>query len=146
MQHLKKIFSLDYHPISKTIDDFRNFFKPNKEKDLTNYNDIVHSTLNIIEDSIHNQNIQIIQELNCHKSFSTYANELRQVVLNLIKNAEDVLIEKQIENPYIKIATYIENGQYILEVSDNGGGIKDNIIDKIFGPYFSTKKGTEINV
>ncbi len=125
--------------LSHTIDDFRNFFKPNKEKSKTDYNEIIRSVLTIIENSIRSQNIQIIQELNSHASFNTYTNELRQVVLNLIKNAEDVLIEKKVEDAYIKISTYTENDKNILEVSDNGGGIAEEIIHTIFDPYFSTK-------
>lgn len=81
----------------------------------------------------------MIQELNCHDTFITYPNELKQVILNLIQNAEDALIEKQIENPYIKISTYKENNQLTLEVSDNAGGVLEDIIDDIFNPYFSTK-------
>lgn len=125
--------------LSHTIDDFRNFFKPNKEKKYTTYDDLIASVLNIIEVSILNQNIQLVQELHCHKSFLTYSNELRQVILNLIKNAEDILIEKSIQEPFIKIETFEENGDYILEISDNGGGIPPEISEKVFDPYFSTK-------
>jgi PAS domain S-box-containing protein len=137
-QKARDISNFSQH-LSGTIDDFRNFFKPNKEKSKTCYNEIIKSVLTIIENSIRNQNIQIIQDLNCHESFTTYTNELRQVVLNLIKNAEDVLIEKKIEHAYIKISTYTENDMYILEVSDNGGGIHEELTEKIFDPYFSTK-------
>ena len=85
----------------------------------------------------------MIQELNYHERFISYPNELKQLILNLIKNAEDALIEKQIENPYIKISTYKENDKFILEVSDNAGGIEEGIMDKIFDPYFSTKTQKE---
>ncbi len=125
--------------LSETIDDFRNFFKPNKEKKETSYDEIVQSILSIIEASIINQNIELHQELNCHNSFTTFPNELRQVVLNLIKNAEDVLLEKKVKNPFIKIETYQKGEKYILEISDNGGGISEDIIENIFDPYFSTK-------
>ena len=125
--------------LSKTIDDFRDFFKPNKKKIKTSYCKLLRSALEIIGVSIKNNNIELIQELNCNDMFITYPNELQQVILNLIKNAEDALIEKEIENPYIKISTYKENNQYVLEVSDNGGGISKNIMDNIFDPYFSTK-------
>ncbi len=62
-----------------------------------------------------------------------------QVVLNIIKNAEDNFIEKNIQNGYIKIETYLEDQQYHIKITDNGGGIPSNIIDNIFDPYFSTK-------
>jgi len=125
--------------LSLTIDDFKNFFKPNKEKEKTSYNEIIESALSIIETSIINKNIKIIKNLSSESYFMTYKNEVKQVVLNLIKNAEDILLEKKIKEPIISITTKEEHGNYILEVSDNGGGISEDIIDKIFDPYFSTK-------
>lgn len=125
--------------LSETINDFRDFFRPNKEQRNTSFNEIIKNVLNIVEGSITTKNIQIIKELNCDKSFLTYPNEIKQVVLNLIKNADDALGEKGIENPYIKLLTYSTNDEIILEINDNAGGIPDNIIDKVFDPYFSTK-------
>jgi len=127
------------HHLSKTIDDFRDFFKPNKKSIETSYCTLLDSVLKIIGFSITNNNIKLIKELNCHDKFISYPSELQQVILNLIKNAEDALIEQQIKNPYIKISTYKEDNQYILEVSDNAGGIAENIINNIFDPYFTTK-------
>ena len=129
--------------LSLTIDDFRNFFKNNKEKQDITLEEIVKSTLSIIKTSLDNKQISLITDFNCHKNINTYPNELKQVVLNLIKNAEDVLIEKNIENPQIKIKTYAKNDKCYLIVEDNAGGIPKNIIDKIFDPYFSTKKAKD---
>ena len=125
--------------LSQTINEFRNFFRPNKEKEETSYGEIIKSVLNIVEVSLTNQGIKIIQNIENDDKFLSYANEIKQVLLNLIKNAEDVIIEHHIEDPYIKIETFIKDGYIMLEVSDNGGGISDDIIDKIFDPYFSTK-------
>ncbi len=61
------------------------------------------------------------------------------MILNLIKNAEDALLENGVEDPYIKIKTYKKGDKVILEVSDNAGGIPKDILPKIFDPYFSTK-------
>jgi len=121
--------------LSLTIDDFRNFFKSNKEKKDTTYKELVTSVLSIVEISITNQNINLIKKLNCIDILNTYPNELKQVILNIIKNAEDILLEKEIKDPTITIET--QHG--ILTIRDNGGGIPDNIINKIFDPYFSTK-------
>ena len=134
-----KISEYSQH-LSTTIDDFREFFKPNKEKRKTSFDELIQSVLSIIELPIQNKNIRIYQDLECHDEFYSYANELKQVILNLIKNAEDILLEKQIQYPYIKIKSYQEADSIVLEVSDNGGGIPDAILDKIFDPYFSTKK------
>jgi len=130
----QKIAEFTEH-LSHTIDDFRDFFKDTKEKKDITYNQLIESTLKIVEGSFKNHNIELIQELQSDTLFHTYTTELKQVLLNLIKNAEDVLLEKEIEHPYIKIST----NNNILQVSDNGGGIPDDIIDKIFDPYFSTK-------
>jgi PAS domain S-box-containing protein len=126
--------------LSQTIDDFRDFFKPTKGKRIINLNDLIKSVLSIAEVSLANRNIKVIQELNSSESFNSYPNELKQVILNLIKNAEDVLVENKIKDPFIKLVSYQEDSKYILKISDNGGGIPEDIIDNIFDPYFSTKK------
>jgi len=133
-----KISNYSQH-LSSTIDDFRDFFKSNKEKKETNYNEIVQNVLGIIETSITNKNIEIIKELNTDDTFNSYPNELKQVIMNLIKNAEDVLLEKKIKNPTIHIKTYKQDDKLILEISDNAGGVPKDILPKIFDPYFSTK-------
>ena len=130
----EKIEEFTQH-LSKTIDDFRNFFKKTKEKKKASLNEIVDSTLEIVSAALKNKNITLIADLQSDLKLPTYPDELKQVLLNLIKNAEDVLIEKGVKNPYIKIITK----DNIIQVSDNGGGISDEIIAKIFDPYFSTK-------
>ena len=125
--------------LSATIDDFRNFFKQDKHKEATSYTYLVNSVLNIIRISLENKNIKIKEELECKDSFMTYSNELKQVIINLVKNAQDVLVDHKITNPYIKLKSYTSDGKYILEITDNGGGISPNVIDKIFDPHFSTK-------
>ncbi|WP_373001452.1 sensor histidine kinase [Sulfurimonas sp.] len=125
--------------LSDTIDDFRNFFRPAKEMQRTSYCEEVKSVLNIIGDSITAKNIEIIKDLNCKSEFNVYSNELKHVIINIIKNSEDVLVENNIENPYIKIRTYKQDKTRVLEISDNGGGISLDNIEKIFDPYFSTK-------
>ena len=130
----EKIGELTQH-LSKTIDDFRNFFKEAKEKQDTTYGDLVTSTLDIVGVSVKNKNITIETDIQSDIVFHTYVNELKQVLLNLIKNAEDVLKEKEIKDAFIKIEA-VENR---LIVRDNGGGVPKDIIEKIFDPYFSTK-------
>ena len=125
--------------LSTTIDDFRNFFKPNKEKQVTSYQELASSVLGIVGLSISNKNITIVEDLQSQAHFESYANEIKQVLLNLIKNAEDILYEKSIEDACIYIRSYDSAKWAIIEVEDNGGGIDDSIMDKIFNPYFSTK-------
>ncbi|MCK5110947.1 MAG: transporter substrate-binding domain-containing protein [Arcobacteraceae bacterium] len=128
--------------LSKTIDDFRGFFKDNKEKEITTLEKIVNSTLAIVKTSIENKNIKIITDFNCDVELKTYPSEIKQVVLNLIKNAEDALLDNEIDNPTITIQTLctIDCKNKILIIKDNAGGIAENIMHKIFDPYYSTKK------
>jgi len=127
--------SLYAQHLSNTIDDFRDFFKSNKEKKEINYDELVSSVLNIVEISIVNKNIKIIKNLESKEYFFSYPNEIKQVILNLIKNAEDILVEKKINNPMITISST----KNILTIADNAGGIPFDIIERIFDPYFSTK-------
>jgi signal transduction histidine kinase/ABC-type nitrate/sulfonate/bicarbonate transport system substrate-binding protein len=125
--------------LSNTINDFKNFYKTNKSIEKTTLNEMLEKSLNIIEDAIYFKNIKIIKNLNSISPINTYKSEVTQVILSLLQNAEDVLIEKQIVNPFIKIKTFEDKKYLYLQVIDNGGGIPENILDKIFDPYFSTK-------
>ena len=129
-----KILNYVQH-LSSTIDDFRNFFKPNKKKQEVTYKELVEGVMNIIEVALINKNIKLIKEFDSKIVFTTYANEVKQVILNLVKNAEDALIERDIKDPFIKI---VAKGRKLV-IEDNAGGIDKDIIDRIFNPYFSTK-------
>jgi len=129
-----KIKEFSLH-LSSTIDDFRNFFKTNKQKNITNFDQLLKTVLSIIEGSLTENKIQLTIKTNNPKNFKTFENELKQVILNLIKNAEDALVDNHIQNPYINI--FITERSFTIV--DNAGGIPNDIIDKIFDPYFSTK-------
>lgn len=125
--------------LSKTIDDFRNFFKPTRQKEETTLEDIVDKTLNIAKPLLTNKNITVQTDFTCKEKIQIYGNELGQAILNIIKNAEDALLEHTVENPKISIRTYKDDKKIYLEIKDNAGGIHATIFDKIFEPYFSTK-------
>ena len=125
--------------LSDTIDDFRNFFRNDTGVETTSYDELIESVLNIIGESIESKDIEIKKDLKSTTKFTTFANELKHVVINIIKNAEDILIENKVKKPFIKIETYEESENKILAISDNGGGISQEIMLKIFDPYFSTK-------
>jgi PAS domain S-box-containing protein len=127
--------------LSKTIDDFKDFFKDNKLKETVPLTTIIEDTLYIIEASIRNKNIELITNFQCDDEIETYPSEIKQVLLNLIKNAEDALLEKEIDEPKIVIETKkIDENTLVVSVQDNARGIPINILDKLFEPYFSTKK------
>ncbi len=140
-KEIKLIDEYSQH-LSKTIDDFRGFFKDNKIKSTTTLENIVNSTLDIIKISVENKNIKIVTDFKCNSEIITYSNEIKQVVLNIIKNAEDILVDNDIRTPIITIKTLCDkDGQNkVLIIQDNGGGVPSDIIEKIFDPYYSTKK------
>ena len=125
--------------LSKTIDDFRGFFKKNKNKEVVTLEDMIKDTLTIVDKALKNKNIDLLIEYNCHKQFKVFHNEIIQVILNLIKNAEDALLENSIENPKIIIKTDCNDDVGTITIQDNAGGVPQEIMDKIFDPYFSTK-------
>jgi signal transduction histidine kinase len=134
--------------MSRTIDDFRNFFKPNKEKEHFYIFKEIENATHILEDSLNNNNIKL--KLICDENikYFGYANEFSQVILNLISNAKDVLIERETKNAQIKILLFIKKNNIICQVNDNGGGLESNKFEKIFEPYFTTKEshGTGIGL
>ncbi|NOX16246.1 MAG: PAS domain S-box protein [Epsilonproteobacteria bacterium] len=127
------------HFLSATIDDFRDFFKPDKEKESTDITIPIEKALQITLASIKNKNIKLTTDYHINDSVLIYKNELIQVLLNILKNAEDNFVHNKIKNCEIKITTKKENDNCIISVYDNGGGIKSEILPFIFDPYFSTK-------
>ena len=122
--------------LSSTIDDFRDFFKPQKEMRITNFEVIFSKAYSLIESDLQNKKIEIDIDSESIEDFTSYENELVQVVLNILKNAEDVLLERGIKEPLIKITIQ----DYSISIEDNAGGIDEEYLGKVFDPYFSTKK------
>lgn len=133
--------------MSKTVDDFKNFFSPNKKKENFSIKKAIEETLFIISAQIKNNNIELIGD---YEDFNIFCskNEFKQVILNIISNAKDELISNKIDTPQIKIRVYRDNQNGFITIEDNAGGIKEENIDKIFEPYFSTKEtnGTGIGL
>ena len=125
--------------LSNTINDFRNFFKEDKTKELTTWKDLIEGCLMMIKPILITKNIEVIKTFHENHPLMMYPREIKQVILNLLKNAEDVLIDNAILEPKIWIRTLQEGQMSCLEIEDNGGGISENIIHQIFDPYFSTK-------
>ena len=124
--------------MSKTIDDFRNFFNPNSKKESFSIQDAVHNTFKIVDSTLKFYHINFDINIDNKYCILGYKNEYSQAILNIISNAKDILIEKQIVN--LKINIYLEIKEKIsLCIEDNAGGINKDIIDKIFDPYFTTK-------
>lgn len=135
---LSKIEDFVNH-LSTTIDDFSNFFKPSKLKKEFYIKEAIEKTLNIATYSLTKNNVHINLHLDKSIKVKTYQNELIQVLLNLIKNAENILLKRKIKNPKILIKVFKKDDKKIIQIIDNAGGVEKDIIDKIFEPYFSTK-------
>jgi len=133
--------------LSKTIEDFKEFYAPTKEKEDFEVKEAIKNSLTILSADLKKRNIEI--ELNFHinenvKIFGI-KNELSQVILALLSNANDAL--KDTEEPYIKIDVSSNNAEVMITIKDNAGGIKKKNLQKIFEPYFSTKHdGTGIGL
>jgi len=102
----------------------------------------------LLGNSLKNNNIEFITKYNNNYEIETFPNELLQVILNIINNAKDVLIEKQLENPTITLSTFQTDDSYNISICDNGGGIPEDIWKKIGTQYFTTKaeKGTGLGL
>jgi len=126
--------------LSATIDDFRDFFKVTKEMEITTVDEVVNVTLKIVKEYVENKKIVITTDLNSSEKFKSYPNELKQVLINLLKNAEDALLEKQVKKASIHIVSYSDKDRLYFEVHDNAGGIADDVMENIFNAYFTTKE------
>jgi len=127
------------HNLSSIIDDFRNFYKPDKETSLEKIEVPIIKAVDIVRASFAASSIQISESYLSENMLLMHENKMMHVVLNILKNAQDNFKEKKIGKPRIEISTYSENKQTVLEICDNGGGIDDVTMKKIFEPYFSTK-------
>ena len=134
MKRLKKIDKY-VSSLSATIDDFRNFYKPDKKPKTLKLSEIILKSFSIVRQSLLNDDIKIIEEYASEESIEVYDGELMQVILNILKNSQDVFKERDTQNPYIKISSTTKS----IKICDNGGGVREDVMEKIFDPYFSTK-------
>jgi len=130
--------------MSDTIDDFRNFFRIDKSREDFQVRVAIDMALSMLSAQLKNNNIKL-NITGDDFIFNGFKSELQQVILNIINNAKDTLISNNIQNPTINI----DITNYIITIKDNGGGVPQNIIDRVFEPYFTTKeqgKGTGIGL
>jgi PAS domain S-box-containing protein len=125
--------------LSKTIDDFRNFFKPDKKMEEVKLEDIMEDAQKIIGKSLENNSIILNITHSDGYKVKTYSRELLQVYINLLKNAKEALLENREDDREINVVIQDDKNFVITTICDNGGGVPNAIIDKIFNPYFSTK-------
>lgn len=135
--------------MSSTINDFMDFAKPNREKELVTVKDIIENAVKIIEGQLQSRNIALNIDLKEDIQMYVYKKELAHVILNILANASDAFVDKEIEDKNITIHIHQEEEYAVIEIADNAGGINSAIIDRIFEPFFTTKptgKGTGLGL
>ena len=125
--------------LSETIDDFQNFFNPDKKCEDHELSELIIRGTSFAKPRLSTANIGLT--FSCQEGIiiNTYANEFSQVIINIVNNAIDVLLERKIIEPCIDVSAKKENGVLTVAISDNAGGIDEKILHQVFEPYFSTK-------
>ena len=147
------ISNLDYinnstQYLSKTIDDFRNFFSNDKQEDNFSIKEALENSLNIVGVQYKNKNIHIIQNIDDTKILGI-KSELIQVFINILNNSRDELIKNENNDRFIFIDVKKEDDNIVIQIKDNAGGINPEILKQVFKAYFTTKandKGTGIGL
>ncbi|WP_239031705.1 hybrid sensor histidine kinase/response regulator [Geomonas diazotrophica] len=143
-----KIMQMVRH-MSQTIDDFRNFFTPDKEKSEFHLEKVLRRTLALIDGSLNDKGITVELDAGEVPSVVGHPNEFSQVLLNIMNNAMDAFSERKVRSPRLKVTLSSHEDRAVVTIADNAGGIPDDIIGRIFEPYFTTKeqgKGTGIGL
>lgn len=135
--------------MSKTIDDFRNFFKPTKEKTCFNLKELVLKSSLLVESAFKHYEIDIKHNHFININVYGFDNEFSQTILNVLNNAKDAIVENKVKNGLVTISLQKSEKYGIVIIQDNAGGIPLEIMNKVFNPYFTTKeegKGTGIGL
>jgi two-component system, NtrC family, sensor kinase len=136
--------------MSKTIDDFRNFFKPDKEKSAFHLHGATERAVGFLSATMKSYDIEVemVKEGQDPEVFG-YENELMQALINILNNARDELVSRGAQKPKIVVTVKRDGDMAKITIRDNAGGIDDSVLEKIFEPYFTTKeqgKGTGIGL
>lgn len=135
--------------MSNTISDFQNFFKPSKDKEVFELSEACQRAISILQASLNYHGIEFHFDISAKVEVLGYPNEFAQALLNILSNAKDVLSEREIREPFIRLQLKKGYKYTLIVIEDNGGGISDEHIDRIFEPYFTTKyskQGTGIGL
>ncbi|MDD5286301.1 MAG: DUF3365 domain-containing protein [Desulfuromonadaceae bacterium] len=145
---IRKAMEIIMH-MSRTIDDFRNFFRADKERVEFSINRAIDHTLDFVSAALENRHIVVSIESEEDVTAIGHQNEYSQVLLNIISNASEASSEQKVAEPHISIRITRENGRSVVYIRDNCGGIPDEVMPRIFDPYFTTRppdKGTGIGL
>jgi C4-dicarboxylate-specific signal transduction histidine kinase len=135
--------------MSKTIDDFMNFTRPNSKSSTIDFDDILQEISNIVLAQFNAHNIKINMKNEQHVTLVSKKQELLHILINLVVNARDALLDSTQEDKQITISIEQDEKSILIKIRDNAGGVAKNVIDRIFEPYFTTKeegKGTGLGL
>ena len=133
--------------MSCTIDDFRDFFRPNRAKERFSIYQSICGTLQLLEAMLKNNGIAICLSGDKKLKVLGHPNEYSQVILNFLANAKDALVDRKVPQGCIEIVLAERDGWGVVTIRDNAGGIPVSDLEKIFDPYFTTKpNGTGIGL
>ncbi len=151
-EYLEKVIQKSMGQInhmSQTIEDFRSFFRPDKEMTEFDIRDVIERTVSLVADNFNNQHIRVEIQSRVNPVIVGFPNEFSQVLLNILMNARDAFVVHCPAHGRIVIAIDTVAGKNVVTISDNAGGIPPHLVDRIFEPYFTTKgpdKGTGIGL
>ena len=134
--------SLQINHIVDTLSEFRTFFRPTQELKKTTYNEVVQSTLFLLKDKLVLNQLVVDVNISDSIEIEVNSNEFKHVLINIISNAIDEFVNKKILSPKLVINGYEKDGNAILEIIDNAGGIPEDIIENIFKANFTTKSNS----
>ncbi|MBE0515615.1 HAMP domain-containing sensor histidine kinase, partial [Sulfurimonas sp.] len=137
----KKLKKIEFYTnnMGQIISDFSDFYRPNKQQEECTLNAPVFQAYWLLEGSLASENIDLSLELGSTSRVKLFKNEFVQVLVNIINNAREQFGAKGVDNAQICIKSYDRGDVAVMEISDNALGISEDIIDKVFDPYFSTK-------
>jgi len=149
MQKFKKKSNAIIQNMSDTIEDFKNFFEPTKIQDTFEVHEAIDGAIRFVSDSYNQHSIKVLFQKEQSITIKSYKNELMQVLLNIFNNTKDAVVENKVTNPILNIETSESETQVFIRIQDNAGGVSDEVLEKMYEPYFTTKfesQGTGIGL
>ncbi len=128
--------------MAQTIEVFRDFYRPEKKKTTFNIKDSIDKALSFISPALRFHAIALGLDVDPGLTAIGFPKEYIQVLLNIMTNARDVFVEKRTEKPRLEVKAFEDGTRAVVTISDNAGGIPDEIIDKVFDIYFTTRESS----
>jgi len=135
--------------MGRTISDFQHYYQPNKKTTVFSLSEVISDAMVILNSSTEFRKIEVDIDVDMTFMLEGVKNELQQVILIVLNNSKEIFTQRDIKNPEIKIQVNEIDGYYKILISDNGGGIEEEILEKVFQLYFTTKsnsKGTGLGL